>query len=105
MLQDGEKIEELLKLSPEAILLRWVNYHLNRAGVSRYIITFNVIYKNIQCFFFYTYIIAYRQCHNFQNDINDSEIYTYLMKQIAPLDSEVDMSALMVILFPINTIL
>lgn len=27
------------------------------------------------------------------------------MKQIAPLDSEVDLSALMVILFPINTIL
>lgn len=38
-----------------------------------------------------------RQCHNFQNDITDSEIYTYLMKQIAPLDSDVDMSALMVI--------
>ncbi|XP_022160057.1 plastin-3 [Myzus persicae] len=70
LLQDGEKIEELIKLSPEAILLRWVNYHLNRAGVSR-------------------------QCHNFQNDITDSEIYTYLMKQIAPLDSDVDMSALM----------
>ncbi|CAH1731904.1 hypothetical protein AGLY_014190 [Aphis glycines] len=70
LLHDGEKIEELIKLSPEAILLRWVNYHLNRAGVSR-------------------------QCHNFQNDITDSEIYTYLMKQIAPIDSDVDMSALM----------
>ncbi|VVC34404.1 EF-Hand 1, calcium-binding site,Actinin-type actin-binding domain, conserved site,EF-hand domain [Cinara cedri] len=70
LLQDGEKIEELIKLSPEAILLRWVNYHLNRAGVSR-------------------------QCHNFQNDITDSEIYTYLMKQIAPIDSDVDMCALM----------
>ncbi|XP_050425977.1 plastin-3 [Adelges cooleyi] len=70
LLQDGERIEELIKLSPEAILLRWVNYHLNRAGVSR-------------------------QCHNFQNDITDSEIYTYLMKQIAPQGSDVDMTALM----------
>ncbi|CAI6376926.1 unnamed protein product [Macrosiphum euphorbiae] len=70
LLQNGEKIEEFIKLSPEAILLGWVNYHLNRAGVSR-------------------------QCYNFQNDITDSEIYTYLMKQIAPLDSDVDMFALM----------
>lgn len=43
-------------------------------------------------------IVNYRQCHNFQSDINDSEIYTYLMKQIAPIDSDVDMSALMVII-------
>lgn len=70
LLQNGEKIEELIKLSPEAILLRWVNFHLNRAGISR-------------------------QCHNFQTDITDSEIYTYLMKQIAPNDSDVDMCALM----------
>lgn len=36
LLEDGEKIEELMKLSPEAILLRWVNHHLERAGVNRY---------------------------------------------------------------------
>lgn len=35
LLEDGEKIEELMKLSPEAILLRWVNHHLERAGVNR----------------------------------------------------------------------
>lgn len=101
MLQDGEKIEELIKLSPEAILLRWVNYHLNRAGVSRYkiifYITINFTINN--CLIYFT---IYRQCHNFQNDITDSEIYTYLMKQIAPIDSDVDMSALMVIIFLLN---
>jgi len=43
LLQDGEKIEELIKLSPEAILLRWVNYHLNRAGVSRYKMIFSFV--------------------------------------------------------------
>lgn len=36
LLTDGEGIEDLMKLSPEAILLRWVNHHLERAAVSRY---------------------------------------------------------------------
>lgn len=28
-------MSDLLKLPPEAILLRWFNYHLNKAGSSR----------------------------------------------------------------------
>ena len=35
LLQGDEKLEELMKLSPEQILLRWINYHLERAGVNR----------------------------------------------------------------------
>ncbi|MCL4144989.1 UNVERIFIED_CONTAM: hypothetical protein GTU68_061355 [Idotea baltica] len=69
LLQDGEKIEELMKLSPEAILLRWVNHHLERAGVNR-------------------------KCTNFTQDVKDSEIYTHLLKQIAPNDAGVTMEAL-----------
>lgn len=70
LLSDGEKIEDLMKLSPEAILLRWVNHHLERAGVPR-------------------------RCNNFQTDITDSEIYSHLIRQIAPQDSGVTMEALM----------
>ncbi|XP_066997447.1 plastin-2 [Anabrus simplex] len=70
LLMDGEHIEDLMKLSPEAILLRWVNHHLERAGVAR-------------------------RCTNFQSDIVDSEIYSHLLKQIAPTDSEVTLEALM----------
>lgn len=69
LLFDGERLEDLLKLSPEAILLRWVNYHLERAGVAR-------------------------RCTNFQSDITDSEVYTYLLKQIAPADADVTLEAL-----------
>lgn len=69
LLFDGERLEDLLKLSPEAILLRWVNYHLERAGVAR-------------------------RCTNFQSDITDSEVYTYLLKQIAPADANVTVEAL-----------
>ena len=71
LLFEGETIEDLMKLSPEAILLRWVNYHLSNAGVDR-------------------------RCRNFISDITDSEIYSYLMKQIAPKDAEVNMAALRV---------
>ncbi|XP_074098583.1 plastin-2 fimbrin isoform X3 [Cotesia typhae] len=70
LLQHGEKIEDLLKLSPEAILLRWVNHHLENAGVTR-------------------------RCNNFQSDITDSEVYTYLIKQIAPSGTGVTLEALM----------
>ncbi|XP_039298771.1 plastin-2 [Nilaparvata lugens] len=70
LLSHGEGIEDLMKLSPEAILLRWVNYHLANAGVAR-------------------------RCNNFQSDISDSEIYSHLIRQIAPPDSEISMEALM----------
>lgn len=69
LLTDDEKIDDLLKLSPEAILLRWVNYHLERAGVRR-------------------------RVTNFQSDISDSEVYTHLLKQIAPQDADVTTEAL-----------
>uniref|UniRef100_A0A6M2DIY3 Putative ca2+-binding actin-bundling protein n=1 Tax=Xenopsylla cheopis TaxID=163159 RepID=A0A6M2DIY3_XENCH len=70
LLYEGEKIDDLMKLSPEAILLRWVNHHLANAGITR-------------------------RCHNFQGDIADSEIYTHLLKQIAPPEAQVTTEALL----------
>ena len=32
LLKEGETIEDLKKLKPEDILIRWVNYHLTKAG-------------------------------------------------------------------------
>ncbi|XP_063834997.1 plastin-3 [Ostrinia nubilalis] len=69
LLNDQERIEDLLALSPEAILLRWVNHQLQSAGVTR-------------------------RCTNFQQDVADSEIYSYLLKQIAPEDAGVTLDAL-----------
>ena len=40
LLEDGETPEDLKKLSPEQILIRWVNYHLRNAGVDRRIRNF-----------------------------------------------------------------
>jgi len=49
----------LLKLTPEQLLLRWVNYHLKKSGSSKRI-------------------------KNFGPDVKDSEAYTILLNQIAP---------------------
>ncbi|XP_005098203.2 plastin-1 [Aplysia californica] len=69
LLQEDETLEDLQKLSPEQILLRWVNYHLANAG-------------------------CMRRINNFSEDIKDSEAYTYLLHQISPKDAGVDLSPL-----------
>lgn len=35
LLRDGESLEDLMKLSPEELLLRWANYHLEEAGCGK----------------------------------------------------------------------
>jgi len=59
LLEPGETLQDLLKLSPEQILLRWFNYHLKNAGHPR-------------------------RVNNFTTDIKDSENYTILLNQLAP---------------------
>lgn len=33
--KEGEEFKDLLKLPPETILIRWINYHLKKAGQAR----------------------------------------------------------------------
>ncbi|XP_049850682.1 fimbrin-like [Schistocerca gregaria] len=67
LLNEGETQESFLKLSPDQILLRWVNYHLANSGSN----------KRVQ---------------NFSSDIKDSEAYTLLLNQVAPKEAGVNMS-------------
>ncbi|XP_003366336.1 putative calponin [Trichinella spiralis] len=69
LLDEGENLNDLQRLSPEQILMRWVNYHLQQAGVSR-------------------------KLNNFTTDVQDSFIYTHLLKQIAPPDRNVTLDPL-----------
>lgn len=69
LLREGETLDDLRRLTPEQILIRWVNYHLERAGVDRHL-------------------------SNFTSDVNDSVIYTHLLHQIAPNGSGVGLSPL-----------
>jgi len=59
LLEDGETIEELLRLAPDQILLRWFNYHLKAAGWNR-------------------------RVNNFSRDVKDGENYTVLLNQLKP---------------------
>ncbi|XP_074403234.1 plastin-1 isoform X1 [Zonotrichia albicollis] len=58
LLNEGEELDELMKLSPEDLLLRWVNYHLANAG--------------------------WQKITNFSQDIKDSRAYYHLLNEIAP---------------------
>lgn len=59
LLNEGETLAAFLKLPPETILLRWVNYHLEKAGSSR-------------------------RVTNFTSDINDAVVYSTLLHQLNP---------------------
>jgi len=59
LLEPGEDIGDLLKLPPDQILLRWMNYHLKNSGSAK-------------------------RVANFGGDIKDSEAYTLLLNQLAP---------------------
>lgn len=59
LLDDGETLEEFLRLPPDQILLRWFNYHLKAAG-------------------------WHRRVANFSKDVSDGENYTVLLSQLKP---------------------
>ncbi|XP_061658931.1 plastin-3 isoform X2 [Syngnathoides biaculeatus] len=62
LLREGETLEDLMKLSPEELLLRWANFHLENAG--------------------------WQKINNFSSDIKDSRAYFHLLNQIAPKGTE-----------------
>jgi len=45
LLEEGEDLKDFLKLPPEKILLRWVNYHLKNAGSDRRVKTLAKIFR------------------------------------------------------------
>ncbi|KAF8881226.1 calponin homology domain-containing protein [Infundibulicybe gibba] len=57
--EEGETIDDLLRLTPDQILLRWFNYHLKAAGWKR-------------------------RVNNFSRDVSDGENYTVLLHQLKP---------------------
>ncbi|CAD6568525.1 MAG: Fimbrin, actin-bundling protein [Cyphobasidiales sp. Tagirdzhanova-0007] len=61
LLEDGESLEQFLRLPPDQILLRWFNYHLKAANWPK-------------------------KVNNFSKDIQDGENYTVLLNQLKPAD-------------------
>ena len=77
LLEDGETLEQFLRLPPEQILLRWFNYHLKNAKWNRR-------YDNQQLLMLETITNCFSRVQNFSNDVKDGENYTVLLNQLAP---------------------
>uniref|UniRef100_A0A672JKA7 Plastin-3 n=1 Tax=Salarias fasciatus TaxID=181472 RepID=A0A672JKA7_SALFA len=73
LLRDGETLEDLMKLSPEELLLRWANFHLENAGQPK-ISNFSTDIKWISV--------------DFSFISQDSKAYFHLLNQIAPKGKE-----------------
>ncbi|KAE8730506.1 Fimbrin-3 [Hibiscus syriacus] len=58
-LVDSSKVEELRSLGPEKVLLKWMNFHLKKAGYQK-------------------------QVTNFSTDLKDGEAYAHLLNALAP---------------------
>ncbi|KDP30851.1 hypothetical protein JCGZ_13794 [Jatropha curcas] len=59
LVSDSKDAEELMNLAPEKVLLKWMNFHLKKAG-----------YK--------------KTVTNFSSDVKDGEAYVYLLNALAP---------------------
>ncbi|RAL41864.1 hypothetical protein DM860_009046 [Cuscuta australis] len=59
LVEDSKDVEELMSLPPEKVLLKWMNFHLQKAG-----------YK--------------KQVTNFSSDLKDGEAYARLLNTLAP---------------------
>ncbi|CDP13763.1 unnamed protein product [Coffea canephora] len=59
LVEDNNDVEELMGLAPEKVLLKWMNFHLKKAG-----------YK--------------KTVSNFSSDLKDGEAYAYLLNVLAP---------------------
>ncbi|KAM4621789.1 plastin-3-like [Polymixia lowei] len=76
LLREGESLEELMKLSPEELLLRWANFHLTNAGMT--------------------------PINNFSSEIKDSRAYFNLLQQIAPDGSKEDVPRINIDMMGLN---
>ncbi|KAJ1415584.1 CH domain superfamily [Sesbania bispinosa] len=59
LVEDDKDVEELVSLAPEKVLLKWMNFHLKKAGYQK-------------------------QVTNFSSDVKDGEAYAYLLSALAP---------------------
>ncbi|KAL7086406.1 hypothetical protein ABFS83_13G000900 [Erythranthe nasuta] len=59
LVEDSKDVEELIGLAPEKVLLKWMNFHLKKAGYKR-VVT------------------------NFSSDLKDGEAYAHLLNALAP---------------------
>ncbi|KAE8685245.1 Fimbrin-1 [Hibiscus syriacus] len=65
LVDSSQEVEELMSLGPEKVLLKWMNFHLKKAGYQK-------------------------QVTNFSTDLKDGEVYAHLLNALAPEHSTRD---------------
>jgi plastin-1 len=81
LLEEGETVEDLLRLPPDQLLLRWFNYHLKAAGHKRRYDLFTS-----QALTFPETFSMFARVNNFSRDVMDGENYTILLNQLKPAE-------------------
>ncbi|VVA90804.1 unnamed protein product [Arabis nemorensis] len=59
LVEENQDVDELMGLAPEKLLLKWMNFHLKKAGYEK-------------------------QVSNFSSDVKDGEAYAYLLNALSP---------------------
>ena len=93
LLGEGEEIDHLLSMSPEELLLRWVNYHLDNAGTET-IKNFSDDIKVVRHTHTYantcpnthgkTHTLTHTGLITSVSALQDSRAYFHLLDQISP---------------------
>ena len=73
LLENGETLEEFLKLPPDSILLRWFNYQLKKSGCSRRVINFGEDLVDSECYLRLLNVLVPEKCSLSALKITDDE--------------------------------
>jgi len=73
--EEGETVDDLLRLTPDQLLLRWFNYHLKQAGWHRRYGCTAYLEQDAD---------SGPRVNNFSKDVSDGENYTILLNQLKP---------------------
>jgi plastin-1 len=71
LLEDSDDVEELLRLPPEKVLLKWMNFHLKKGGYKKTVSNFSADLKDAQAYAFLLNVLAPEHCDPATLDAKD----------------------------------
>ncbi|KAH7544458.1 hypothetical protein JRO89_XS15G0169700 [Xanthoceras sorbifolium] len=81
LVEDNSDVEELMGLAPEKLLLKWMNFHLKKAGYKKPVTNFSSDLKGLIKLLEQQFIV-YKACMKLK--FVDGEAYAYLLNVLAP---------------------
>ncbi|XP_042468770.1 fimbrin-1-like isoform X1 [Zingiber officinale] len=73
LVDENHDVEELLNLSPEKMLLKWMNFHLKRGGYTKTITNFSSDLKDAVAYVYLLNVLAPEHCNPATLDVKDPE--------------------------------